>query len=341
MKYREEKVIYYIRENEWTHSDGVQEFKIVDIPQTLACSKYISLFNKTPNDIVCPQFWELKWALGCPYNCSYCYLQGTLYGKKAFRLKNLSKLGDELEKLFTWADKLGIRLLLNSGELSDSLAVPYATEKLLEVLRRVLLEHPQHKVLMVTKAGISQTTKFLQVAKGLEEHIIISFSVNASSVARIYELAPAPSERLKAAKEVKNRGFIVRLRLDPVIPVENWEREYGELIENIVASEIEPERVTIGTLRGLIKTLIYSKDRRWLIYLRKGEKTGWGLKLPPELREEIYIYVIEKLRREGYRGFISLCKETYNMWLKLVNRDLLENPGTQGIWEKVACNCKL
>jgi len=43
----------------------------------------IHRFDKTPvprepEDIVCPHFLELKWALGCPFNCAWCYLQGTL-----------------------------------------------------------------------------------------------------------------------------------------------------------------------------------------------------------------------------------------------------------------------
>lgn len=34
----------------------------------------IRLFDKTSEGIVCPHFWILNWACGCPYECSYCYL---------------------------------------------------------------------------------------------------------------------------------------------------------------------------------------------------------------------------------------------------------------------------
>jgi len=336
-----ESVTLYVRDNERSRFKSIGGFGVIDVPKSLACSRYVALFTKTPEDIVCPQFWELKWALGCPYSCSYCYLQGTLYGKKHFRMKNPSELKKELEKLFTWADKIGVTLLLNAGELSDSLAVPHATKELLEVLREVLQNHPHHRILMVTKAGLPQTHRFIKSAKGLEEFLIVSYSVNAHSVAKAFEIAPSPSERLKAAREVRESGFTVRLRLDPVIPVESWRTEYGKLIEEIFASYVEPERITIGTLRGLAKTLKYSKDKRWIVYLKSGEKTGWGLKLQPEIREENYIYIIEKLKEGGYKGSISLCKETRSMWQRLVSRNLLEDPGTPGVWEKVACNCKL
>ncbi|MDO9210911.1 MAG: hypothetical protein Q7V48_09215, partial [Deltaproteobacteria bacterium] len=42
----------------------------------------ITRFDKTPlpknsSDVVCPHFLELKWAYGCPFDCSWCYLKGT------------------------------------------------------------------------------------------------------------------------------------------------------------------------------------------------------------------------------------------------------------------------
>src|SRR3989304_4222866 len=42
----------------------------------------ITRFEKTPlstkpTDVVCPHFLELKWAYGCPFDCSWCYLKGT------------------------------------------------------------------------------------------------------------------------------------------------------------------------------------------------------------------------------------------------------------------------
>ena len=42
----------------------------------------ITRFDRTPepknvSDVVCPHFLELKWAYGCPFDCSWCYLKGT------------------------------------------------------------------------------------------------------------------------------------------------------------------------------------------------------------------------------------------------------------------------
>src|SRR5438552_14566623 len=40
----------------------------------------VSEFAKTPADIACGPFWELRWGFRCPLDCSYCYLRGTSRG---------------------------------------------------------------------------------------------------------------------------------------------------------------------------------------------------------------------------------------------------------------------
>lgn len=316
-------------------------YTAIYVPRRFSCSYYFSLFGKNPVDIVCPQFWELKWAVGCPYNCSYCFLQGTFYGRKSFRLKDLSRLGRELEELLSWADSAGLRLLLNAGELCDSLAVPDATAKLVDTLKKVMARHPIHKILFVTKAGLHQVKRFIESVKGFEELFVVSFSVNAHSVAKSFEVAPAVEDRLRAAVALQELGIEIRIRIDPMIPVDGWENDYRSLVENVITKYgLEPERITIGSLRGLLKTIKFSRNRKWADYLRNGEKTGWGLKIEHTIRKYMYRTVIETLKMYGYRGYISLCKETHNIWLDLLRENLLPNPGTSGIWENVMCNCR-
>jgi len=314
----------------------------VFVPSKWVCSRYIALFNKSPPDIVCPHFWELKWAYGCPFNCAYCYLQGTFFGNKSFRVKDLDDLKRELREFLSWASSEGIRVLLNSGELCDSLAVSEATRKFVPVVIEVLEEFPEHRVLMVTKGGVQHVKPFIEVSRGFEELFIVSFSVNSEEAARRFEKAPTPRDRLEAAKLVQEYGYVLRLRIDPMVPVEGWEKHYTSLIDLIFSKyELKPERITLGVLRGLLKTIRFSKDRSWTRYLDKSEKTGWGLKPGYELRKAMYVHVIEKLREYGYKGYVALCKETYSMWLDLAKEGYLPSPGEQGIWQNIRCNCRL
>ena len=314
--------------------------RVVIAPRHIARGKFISLFDKSPPDIVCPSFWELKWATGCVFRCKYCYLQGTLYGNIQPRLKCLNALKDDLIRFLRWAKNAKLRVLLNTGELTDSFAMPGWTERLLRILDEVAEIMDNLKVLFVTKAGSKHIKPLLKHAKTLD-YGIISFSINTHTVASRYEdLAPDPSDRIKAAKICQDYGFEVRFRLDPMIPIGDWKKEYAELLVYILSKEeVEPTRITIGTLRGLNKTIRFANDRQWTIFLKQGEKTGWGLKMPREARLLLYETVLGVLKELGFRGQIALCKETLSIWRELASKTLLNDPGSYPLWCKVFCNC--
>ena len=309
-------------------------YRGVEVPGRWAKGRYIALFAKTPRGIVCPSFWEFKPFTGCPFSCSYCYLQGTFYGNKAPRAKDFTQAARELDEFLTWADHHGLRLLLNTGELADSLAVPAWTERLIKLITPVLERH--HRLLLLSKAGLRHIKPLLD--HSLQDRVVVSFSLNPPKVAERYEVGAAPpEERVKAAALLEQEGYTVRVRVDPMIPVEGWRVHYYMLLAALLA-ELSPERVTLGTLRGLRKTLRFAGDRSWARFLR--ERTGWGLKLEGRLRAEMYRLAITCLRELGYKGPIALCKETEGTWMKLHREGLLPHPGKRGAWQRVRCNCQ-
>ena len=78
---------------------------------------------------------------------------------------------------------------------------------------------------------------------------VVTWSINAPSVSRRFELgAPSFERMLRAAEKVQAAGYPVRVRLDPIVPVEGWRDEYAETIRRIF-EVLLPERITIGTLR--------------------------------------------------------------------------------------------
>jgi spore photoproduct lyase len=139
--------------------------------------------------------------------------------------------------------------------------------------------------------------------------------------------APSPKKRINAAKKLFDEGYEVRLRIDPIIPVENWDDEYLELVD-FIFSRFDPERITLGSLRGLQSTINNCKDRSWVKYLE--ERTNWGLKVAFDNRFEIYKTIIKHLKKEFNYKNIGLCKETLELWKKL-GMDYNEN----------MCNCVL
>lgn len=158
------------------------------------------------------------------------------------------------------------------------------------------------------------------------DQVIVSFSLNAIPVAERWEKgAPKVSDRIEAAKKLAMQNYEVRIRIDPMVPIENWQKHYKELVD-VVFSNIVPERITLGSLRGLQSTLNGTKDHSWKKYLK--ETSGWGKKVDFTTRLKMYLDVISYLKKKHSYHKIALCKETMAMWKKL---------GMD--YRKIKCNC--
>lgn len=295
----------------------------------MADGSIITIFDKTPfpinkNDVVCPHFVELKWANGCNFDCAWCYLNGTFrfrsIGKKPY-IKDGEKIINHVKN---YLDQNELPSILNSGELSDSLVFENTKNALSRIILPLFKSQNKHKLLIVTKS-----TAINDILSSNSQNIcIISFSVNSFEVAKRWEHgSPSPRERIDAAKKLYDLGYTIRMRIDPVVPIENWEKEYCNLIDYMFERVI-PERITIGSLRGLQSTINNSKDNSWVEYLDDG--SNWGKKISFNKRYAMYKYIIEYLNGAYHYYNIGLCKETVEMWDKLGMN-----------YKNIKCNCML
>ena len=214
--------------------------------------------------------------------------------------------------------------LLNSGELGDSLMLNGALIDLIEEFRENYLstkEAKSHRILLLTKdTRIEKLLKY-----DLQELVVASFSLNSRRVAMRWEgRAPLPEERLKAAEELSDAGYEVRLRIDPMVPVAEWRSDYEALLTKIFRN-MEPERITLGSLRGLQTTINSARDKSWADYLT--EPTKWGRRVDFAARRGLYAHAISLLDDYGYDR-VALCKEEVGMW---------ESLGLD--WRVCTCNC--
>jgi spore photoproduct lyase len=295
----------------------------------------IKLFDHTPqgklkeDDIVCPSFIELKWANGCMFSCSWCYLQGTFRfsprGKKPYE-KPREKVDRHLNTFFENSE---YPEMLNAGEVSDSLlsVSENSEDPFSKYIVKKFETQSRHKVLLLTKS--IQIDNLLEVSEELGGNIrntVVSFTINASPVSKRWEKgAPHPFKRIEAARKLYDAGYRIRFRIDPIVPIDGWEDSYEKLI-NYAFRGFRPERITLGSLRGLQTTINNCKDRSWVKYLSENSK--WGMKVDFNTRFENYNYIIEFL--ENYYDYrnIALCKETRKMWDSL------------GLdYRKIRCNC--
>jgi len=286
----------------------------------------IKRFDKTPvpnkkTDVVCPHFIELKWAYGCPYDCAWCYLKGTF----RFRPEGISPVVKPYEKIELHTRKFleEVRTLeiLNTGEIADSLMHEHIDTPFSKFIIPIFEEQNIHKVLFLTKS--SNVKNLLEIEP--HNQAIISFSLNAIPVAERWEKAPHVLKRIEAAKKVFDAGYEVRIRIDPMVPIENWQKYYLDLLE-IIFENLTPERITLGSLRGLQSTINGCTDKTWVRYLK--ESSSWGKKIDLKTRYIMYSTLIQELKTTYKFNKVALCKETIQIW------DALKMD-----YKKIRCNC--
>jgi len=311
----------------------------------------IRLFDKTPKGIVCPHFYILSWARGCPYDCSYCYLALThRFQGNTPHFYTWARIEKAIDKFFKIHEEPAI---LNTGELSDSLMNPKLMEKICDKFET----QETHKVLLLSK-GCHWPEKQLICTEGTSidflrvkryKQTVVSFSINAHEFAEVYEKrAPRIYERLEAARTLGNFGYEVRIRIDPIIPLKppessrnarSWKLAYRSLIKfmlNIMF--VTPSRITLGTPRWF-PALPYwlsraDREDNFFQNFRNNRELCCDRRYRLRNRVQAYIYVIKWLRKYGYRGPISLCKETVDVWHKLdIELGILS--------EEIRCNCTL
>jgi spore photoproduct lyase len=287
--------------------------------------RFIKQFSGPDADsgVVCFKFWQLVHASGCPFRCAYCFLQTTTY----FRFNKAALMGQVygnweqmVEEVKEWLSCPTPRMLI-IGELQDGLAFDsaYAAvtgKPLTHHLIPLFASQKHHRLIFLTKSTLIKHALKLDPTP----QVVFSWSVNAESVGRRWELgAPLPSRRFAAAAMMREAGWPIRFRLDPMIPYhdaqEDWRAGYNEAIERI--NDLAPEMVTIGALRASTRGLATAAEKNGrptdlFDYLSEKDPSGFKYRLPFEQQVEMYRFAIDRLDRR--RIIPALCKEDVSVW---------------------------
>jgi spore photoproduct lyase len=154
-----------------------------------------------------------------------------------------------MKELKTWLVDKAPKLLI-SGELQEGLAFD---EEYIRVTGLPLTHWLIPEFSRQTRHQLVFLTKSTAIKRAIElepnPQVAFSWSVNSEEISRRWEHgAPSTLKRFEAAKKMKDAGWRLRFRLDPMIPYENWEDGYGKTID--IINSLEPELVTIGALRA-------------------------------------------------------------------------------------------
>ena len=302
----------------------------------------VDVFTMPDDRMVCPHFDRLKLASnGCFYQCDWCYLKLTYRAAFPFITVRVQydNIKRQLEKRLA---KTRLPVMFNSGELADSLAMEHLTRAGREFIPW-FGQTENGYLFMLTKSNNVDT--ILDLAHN--SHTIIAWSMNNERVSKKFEIgAPSFERRLEAARKVQEASYPVRIRLDPIVPFEGWQKAYSDTIRKIF-DKVSPERITLGTLRfekgfynmrhsifttgPALPALLESMNPMFAPKVFAGfqrQRSG-KYSFSDDKRAEIFIYIIDQIRKFSDCK-IALCKESADLW----NRAGLE-------LSRCSCVCQL
>jgi len=289
----------------------------------------VDVFDMPDDRMICPHFDRLKLASnGCFYQCDWCYLKLTY--RAAFPFITIRAQYDKIkEQIHRRLRRTNDPVMFNSGELADSLSMEHLTRA-----GRGFIpwfgNSDNGYLFMLTKSD--SVDHILDIPHN--GHTIIAWSISNETVSRKFEIGAPPFERrLEAAHKAQKSGYPVRIRLDPIVPFSGWRKAYGETVEKVF-SRIDPERVTLGTLRfeeGFYKmrNSFFTSGPELPKHMEDMQpmfppKSFPGLKRPKsgkysfseERRAEIFSFAIGEIRKHSDCK-IALCKESAAVWRRL------------------------
>ena len=286
----------------------------------------VDQFEMPDDRMLCPHFDRLKLASnGCFYQCDWCYLKLTY--RAAFPFISVKVQHDKIKnQLAKRLSKTTEPIIFNSGELADSLAMDHLTGAG-KAFIPWFAKSPNGYLFMLTKSD--NVDGILNLDH--QRHTIIAWSMNSDIISRKFEVgAPSFERRLNGAAKVQKAGYPLRIRLDPIVPFDGWQKAYSKTIKQIF-DKVSPERITLGTLRfekGFynMRNSIFKTGPELKSYLDgmtpmfepkifpgvKNPKAG-KYSFSEEKRTEIFKFAITEIRKYSDCK-VALCKESAQVW---------------------------
>lgn len=235
--------------------------------------------------------------LNCLYDCRYCFLQGMYRSAHYVHFVNYEIFEEQIDE--TIAASNGTTPCFFSGYDCDSLAMESMTG-FAEHFVPFFQERPEAWLELRTK---SLNTGILAKCEPTP-NIITAFTLSPDPVAREFEHgAPSFDKRLKRVESLTQQGWIVGLRLDPLIPWPNFETVYGDMLDRIFSCvPVESiHSVTLGGMRfpkamydRIVK--LYPEDP--LFALAEMETRSGQVAFPEEVERGMLEFVLHRLQGE-------------------------------------------
>ena len=298
-KFKDAKIIEIDNYKEIFSSNN-QDFHLQKLGQNLI------LASNKPNMIyegavVCEDFendnfYYTSSIINCIYDCEYCYLQGVYSSGNIVIFVDIEKVFEEVEELYNKLKSLYLCVSYDTDLLAIENICAFS-----EKWYNFIKDKKDLKIELRTKS--ENIDKFLNL--DVLDNFIIAFTLSPEEIALKNEKYTANfKNRVKAIKELQNKGWKVRICIDPLIYTDDFEKNYSEMIEYLF-SEIDKNKV-IDVSIGVFRT-----SKEYLKKMRNQNKKSEILYYPFECVNGVYTYS-DKLK--SY--MIDFIKEKF---LKYIN----------------------
>ncbi|MDR1832982.1 MAG: radical SAM protein [Fusobacteriaceae bacterium] len=259
-----------------------QDFRLQkNAPQLILAVKREGFFF--PGAKVCENFGRANFfyssqILNCLYDCAYCYLQGVYDSANLVVFVNIEHTFREIS---TFLSRAPMYLCVSYD--TDLLAL----DRLTGLAERWYEFAETKSNLMIELRTKCSNIGFLR-RKDVNPNFVLAWTLSPERVCGLYERGSSSlKQRLAALREAVDLGYTVRICLDPLLAVPDFEKLYGELIEEIfsVVKGDELLDVSVGTFRI---------SGEYLKRLRKNRPDCALTRYPFTLRDGVYSYPPEK-----------------------------------------------
>ena len=277
-KFKDAKIIEIDNYKE-VFSSNNQDFHLQKLGQNLI------LASNKPNMIyegavVCEDFendnfYYTSSIINCIYDCEYCYLQGVYSSGNIVIFVDIEKVFEEVEELYNKLKSLYLCVSYDTDLLAIENICSFS-----EKWYHFIKDKKNLKIELRTKSA--NIDKFLNL--DVLDNFIIAFTLSPEGIALKNEKYTASfKNRVKAIKELQNKGWKVRICIDPLIYTDDFEKNYSEMIEYLF-SEIDKNKV-IDVSIGVFRT-----SKEYLKKMRNQNKKSEILYYPFECIDGVYTY---------------------------------------------------
>lgn len=181
--------------------------------------------------------------LNCPFDCSYCFLQGMYKSAYIVLFVNYEDFQEEIAE----KTKISSSITFFSGYDGDSLAL----EPISSFAEHFLPFMERYK-----SANFELRTKSIFIRPLLDRdplpNCIVAYSLNPEEITTgIEKKTPPLCKRLESLARLQKAGWPIGLRFDPLVLCDNFKETYRTFFKEVF-SKISPDQihsVTLGTLR--------------------------------------------------------------------------------------------